>query len=198
MFKRFMSTAVILLFVGSAAWCTAQDSATPTKSHDDTDKVVLKKIKIGDAKNVSQFGNFFMSGQFTKEDIGLLKEKGITTVITLRTDGEVKWDEKAELEKNGIKFLKVPFGRPDTLSDDVFEKVRKLLRNSAAKKQKVLLHCGSANRVGAVWAAFRACDQHVDLEMAIKESKKVGLRSPGYETKAKAYIEKHHKSHDKN
>ena len=150
----------------------------------------LKAVKLGQTKNVHQFGNFYLAGQFTPDDIAVLKEAGIDVVISLRTDGELKWDEKAALEKAGITFYQVPFRKPDSLTDKVFDSVRKLLKTDG-KEKKVMLHCGSANRVGAVWAAFRALDQGQDPDEAIAEAKKVGLRYPPYEARAKEYIRAH-------
>ena len=154
-------------------------------------KVTLKKVELGETKNIHQFGNVFLAGQFTPDDIALIKAAGVQTVITLRTDGEIDWDEASALKAAGITFVAVPFRKPDSLTDDVFNKVRKLMKDNADKK--VMLHCGSANRVGAVWAACRVCDQGLPSEMAIKEAKQVGLRTPEYEARAKNYIQRHPK-----
>jgi ubiquinone/menaquinone biosynthesis C-methylase UbiE len=54
-----------------------------------------------------------------------------------------------------------------------------------------MLHCGSANRVGAVWLTYRVLDQGVPIETAIEEAKTIGLRSPEYEAKARDYIHRH-------
>ena len=33
----------------------------------------LKEVKLGRTKNVHQFGNFYLAGQFTPEDIAVLR-----------------------------------------------------------------------------------------------------------------------------
>ncbi len=139
---------------------------------------------LGTTRNVHAIGDLYTSGQFGKDDIGIIQERKIRRVISLRTVEEVKWDEAAAIKSAAIKFNSIPFGAPDTLNDSVFDQVRRLLR----QRGKVLLHCGSANRVGAVWLTYRVLDQGVPLKAALREAKTIGLRTPGFETKAVDYI----------
>ncbi len=180
---------VLFLFTSESVFSqTTQAKPGVAAKKQEKSTTQLKKTKLGDTKNVTQFGNIFLAGQFEKDDIAELKKSGISLVITLRTDGEVKWDEKSAIEKEGIKFLAVPFRSPDSLTDEVFDKIRAAFKENA--KKKVMLHCGSANRVGAVWAAYRSLDQGLGIDAAIEEGKKVGLRNAGYEAKAKDYVKR--------
>ena len=63
--------------------------------------MTLKKVELGETKNIHQFGNVFLAGQFTPDDIALIKAAGVQTVITLRTDGEIDWDEASALKAAG-------------------------------------------------------------------------------------------------
>ncbi len=146
----------------------------------------VQQAELGNTRNVHQCGNLFLAGQPTADDIRILKQRGIKRVLTLRTDGEVDWDQAGALRDAGIDFAAVPFRAPETLTDDVFDKVRKFL----SQDEKLLLHCGSANRVGAVWMAHRVLDQGVSLEQAEKEAKQVGLRTSGYLDRAREYIDR--------
>ena len=170
----YRMTAALLAVI--AAQVTAQDAAT----------VQVKDSSLGKTYNVHACGSLFLAGQPTKDDIEVIKQQGIKRVITLRQNNEVDWDESAQFKAAGIEFAAIPFGAPDTLTDDVFASVRKQLQESAG--QPTLLHCGSANRVGAVWMVYRVLDQGVDLDVATKEAKVVGLRNPAYEKKAIAFI----------
>ena len=147
----------------------------------------VKDAKIGNTKNVHQCGNLFLAGQFTKEDLDEIAAKKISRVITLRTEGEVKWDEEGALKSAKMELIKVPFRKPESLTDEVFGKVRKLL---ADKSKPTLFHCGSANRVGGVWLPYRVLDEGVDLETALKEAKTIGLRTKFIEEKAIDYIKR--------
>ncbi len=143
---------------------------------------------LGEAKNVHRLGDLFFSGQFTPEDVEVLKERGIKRVITLRTDGEVDWDEEAALKAAGIELIKIPFRKPESLTDEVFDKARKTLSDDTSKK--TLFHCGSANRVGGVWMTHRVLDQGVPMDKALEEAKTIGLRTPFIQEKAVDYIQR--------
>lgn len=145
------------------------------------------EASIGETKNVHQCGQLFLAGQFTTGDISKISEAGIKRVITLRTEGEIDWDEKAALKAVGLDLIEVPFRGTESLTDEVFDEIRKLL---ADKETATLFHCGSANRVGGVWLPFRVLDEGVELETALQEAKKIGLRNPGYEKKALEYIKR--------
>ena len=180
----FIICAFSSTLVGSTAF--AQDES----KQDESNGTKVESAELGNTKNVHQCGNLFLAGQFAKDDLDTIAENGIQRIITLRTDGEIKWDEKGEVKKRGLDFIEVPFRGPDTLDDKVFDKIRALLND---RGKKTMLHCGSANRVGGVWLAHRVMDQGVDFETALKEAKEVGLRNNGYVEKAKEYIERRSK-----
>ena len=71
----------------------------------------------------------------------------------------------------------------------MFEKTRKVLRDAKAANERVMLHCGSANRVGAIWMVYRVLDEGIEVEEATQEAKMVGLRTEGYRVQAMKYIE---------
>ena len=147
---------------------------------------------LGKAKNVHRLKDLFFSGQFTPKDIEEIKAAKIERVITLRTDGEIDWNEKSAIESAGLEFEQVPFRGPESLTDDVFDKVRGLLSDES---QPTLLHCGSANRVAGVWLTYRVLDEGVELDTAIAEAKAIGLRSPLIEEKAVGYIKRQRLNH---
>ncbi|MBT6847239.1 MAG: methyltransferase domain-containing protein [Planctomycetaceae bacterium] len=149
----------------------------------------LKETTLGTTRNVHQVGNLFLAGQPSEADFKILKQRKITRVITLRADSEIEWDEAAVAKAAGISYLKIPIAGLDAMNDDTFDAVRKQLK--LGEKAGTLLHCASANRVGAVWLVYRVLDQGVELEEAVQEAKEVGMRVPIFETKARAYIRKH-------
>ena len=51
----------------------------------------------------------------------------------------------------------------------------------------MILHCSSANRVGAVWLAHRVLDGGLKYNEALSEAKTVGLKLPAYEERVKEY-----------
>lgn len=146
----------------------------------------VQDAELGSTKNCFQCGPLYLTGQFTQKDIAELKKAGITKVISLRMPSEVDWDEEAELKKAGIEFLNLPIGRPDAFNDKLFDTVRECCQSDSC----VMLHCGSAVRVSAAWLPYRVLDQGVELDKALEEARKVGLKVKFMETKAVEYIKK--------
>lgn len=144
-------------------------------------------MDMGEVKNVNRCGNLICSGQFSPDDVETMKQLGIQRVITLRNTGEVSFDEPKSVADADLEFHRVPFSSEDSLTDDVFVKIRDLLRDDS---QKTLLHCGSANRVGGVWLTYRVLDQGVNISTALAEAKKIGLKAPLIERKAIDYIKR--------
>ena len=145
----------------------------------------VKPANLGNTRNVHACNNLFLTGQFTSEDMPSIKSAGIERIISLRTEGEVQWNERSVVEASGLEFVSIPFSGQAALTDAVFARVRSLLKDNTAG---TMLHCGSANRVGSVWLPYRVLDQGVPLEQALKEAKGVGMRNPDYEAKALDYV----------
>ena len=164
---------------------TATSNLLAQSSTKDDPPAKVKDAELGKTVNVHQCGNLFLAGQFGNDDLPQITNAGITRVITLRTNGEIDWNEKGALKKIGIDLIEVPFRKPDSLTDEVFDEIRKLLKD---KKNTTLFHCGSANRVGGVWLPYRVLDEGVDVETATKEAKTIGLRNEAYLEKALDYI----------
>ncbi len=149
----------------------------------------VESVTVGSIRNVHEFGSYLLAGQPSPEDFLLLKQRGVQTVITLRTDPEVtEFDESAVVSDLGMHFAKIPFREPDSLTDDVFGAVRRELNEA---RRPVLMHCGSANRVGAVWIPWRVLDGGVSFEQALAEAREIGLSNAAYEAKARDYVQRH-------
>lgn len=140
--------------------------------------------ELGATRNVHRAGDLWLGGQFTEADIARLKAAGIQRVITLRTPGEVAWEEERKLEAAGIQFQALPID--GVMDDGTFESMRALLKQDAGS---TLLHCGSANRVAGAWIPYRVLDQGVSIDQAVAEADEIGLRNPAYRDAALAYIE---------
>ena len=144
--------------------------------------------RLGSTRNVHAYGSTLMCGQPSAEELIEAKKRGFQIVVSLRQPDEIDWNEAETVRGLGMEFLSLPFQAPDALVDQIFDKTRELLRNS--QKKHVLLHCGSANRVGAIWLSHRVLDHGLTLEKALKEAKTVGLRTEAYRDKAIDYIKR--------
>jgi len=114
------------------------------------------------------------AGQPSAEGLAQLKAMGFNTVVNLRTEKEGAKDEEAVVKAAGLRYIWVPVSA-ETFSQADADAVGKVLDDPAAAP--VLLHCSTANRVGAVWALLRL-RQGASLEEAENAGKAVGLKSP--------------------
>ena len=115
------------------------------------------------------------AGQPTADALARLKKLGFKTVINLRPDSEapIVAEERRIVEAQGLRYVSVPV-TPGTFSAADVAAVRAVLGDAAAAP--VLLHCASANRVGAVWGVI-ARQRGQSLAEAEAEAKRVGLTS---------------------
>ena len=148
----------------------------------------VEKAELGSTVNVHRCGTIYLAGQPGRDDLAKLKEQGVAMVIDLRTDGEIDWDEGAAVKGQGIDYAKLAFRGADSLTDDILNKTRELLCVAVKENRKIVVHCGSANRVGAVWLAHRVLDDGLSWEAAAAEAEEVGLRTPAYSERVKSYV----------
>lgn len=128
----------------------------------------------------------------TKALDGLAKD-GFKAVINLRLASEAGADieaNAAHAKSLGLKYIHIPFN-----SQQLDPKVLDMFLSSVADKanQPVYVHCGSANRVGAVWLAKRVLQDGWAVDKATEEAKLIGLRSEPLEKFALDYIDSHKK-----
>lgn len=174
------ATIIGILFLVSPARAVTPPQALVVK------KMELQKKQLGDMQPVHAFGDIYLAGQPSPEDLMLLKRTGIKTIITLRKTNEISWDEAAAVTQQDMKYVEAPFQSPEELKPEVFDKVLKVLRDK--KRGPTVLHCASSNRVGAIWYAYRVLDDKLSPEAALEEAKIVGLRTQGYFVQAQAYV----------
>jgi uncharacterized protein (TIGR01244 family) len=92
-----------------------------------------------------------VSAQPAAEAIAALPAAGVRTVIDLRPDAETPdLDEKAVVERSGMVYRSLPIAGAAGLTRANVTAFDRML--TEAKEGKVLVHCASGNRVGALMA----------------------------------------------
>lgn len=176
----------IATFLGGGLGVLA--SCGDTKAAETPPVPAPEKQTLGGIRNLSVTDGFYLSGQCGATDIPLLQQAGVKTVIDLRMPEEDRgFDEAAAVEAAGISYVPMPF-QTGQLTDEILDGLRALLND--AGNRPILMHCGGANRVGAVWLAYRVLDQGIDEEAALAEAKAVGLRNEAMEKTALDYVRK--------
>lgn len=128
------------------------------------------------------------AGQPSAGQLEQLARAGIKTVIDLRPQEEPRgFDEPATARAAGLAYHNIPVSAA-TLGDKQFDEFRKLV--GAGQEGMMLVHCGSANRVGALLIPYMMIDQGRTREDALHIARGVGLRSDDLAQMAIAYAEK--------
>jgi len=100
------------------------------------------------------------------------KRLGFKTILNLLTAKEGAEIEREKAKAVGIKYLNIPV--PTRAPTDA--QVREFARiiNDPANLP-ILVHCETANRVGAMWALYRA-SKGVPAMIAVEEGRAIGLK----------------------
>lgn len=158
--KKYLQMAALGLTLAIAGCqATAVDSQTLTQ-------LELKNPKQAIAGIVS-------GGQPTKADLNTLAQKGVKTVINLRTAGEFDgYDEAKAATELGMSYSQLEISGKSGLTKENAQKLDQLLKNSEGP---VLLHCGSGNRVGALLALRAFYFEGKSADEAIELGKAAGM-----------------------
>jgi uncharacterized protein (TIGR01244 family) len=116
-----------------------------------------------------------------------LAARGYKSVINLRQApeaGAASEEASAAADAARLKFIHLPFNgaEPETKVFDAF-----IVAVTDPANQPVFVHCGSANRVGAVWLAKRMLVDRWPQEKAVEEARMIGLSSERLEAFALGY-----------
>lgn len=134
--------------------------------------------------------NFTTGGQPSAKAYANLASNGFRLVLNLRTaqEGVSLENEKSTVEKAGMRYINIPV----ISSAPTLEQVAEFLTVVKDKSlQPMLIHCASANRVGAFWLIYRVLDQGWPQEKALDEATRIGLTSPALKKFALEYIATH-------
>lgn len=174
------------LFLLCSLACVVLACAAPAKEAPPVPLAALAPATCGSIPNLHALGDVWFAGQPSAEDFALAKAQGVKTVFNLRRAGEqAGFDEQAHANALGLTYVNLPIGGPSDLTDEVFQRAREILSNA---ERPLLVHCASANRVGAVYVPWRVLDGGVTLEQALSEAHEIGLKSPELEAKAREYV----------
>jgi uncharacterized protein (TIGR01244 family) len=155
---------ITLVLFGSIACAGGEDPAAVSSLKVDLGAVV-------ESGAVSPVNGITSAGQPNAEAFKVFAESGYAAVIDIRTEGEDRGlDEPAVVESLGMKYIQLPVGGADI----TIEKARELDQLLSQYDEPVLVHCGSANRVGAL-LALSVFDKTGDAELALETGRAGGM-----------------------
>lgn len=152
----------------------------------------VQKIDVPGVRNYSRVDATIGCGGATDASaLPTLKREGFVSVINLRLASEPGANvdaSKRAAEAAGLKYIHLPF---DAAAPD--EKIVESFLSAVADtaNQPAFVHCGSANRVGAVWMIKRVLQDGWTVDRARAEAQAIGLSSPQLDAFATRYIAAH-------
>lgn len=122
-------------------------------------------------------GRLIVGPQPTEGDLLTLRERGVGTVINLRSRGEVEdperttFDQPAVLRELGVRYEHIPLGGDDGYSPEDVERFDAILREADGD---VLVHCASGGRARSMWQAWLISKRGYSAEEADAIARSLG------------------------
>jgi protein tyrosine phosphatase (PTP) superfamily phosphohydrolase (DUF442 family) len=142
---------------------------------------IVEPHAIEGKKDLFQAGDFFFAGQPDVEMFQWLAGQGVTLVINLRTEEEMKkhmeehYDEDSLLQELHMTYAVIPLGGDVGYPPGALEQFAGLLKK---QKEKTLIHCAGAGRVSHLWMAYLVKYRDYSIDDAIDIGKKIKFRFP--------------------
>ncbi|MFN0139874.1 MAG: fused DSP-PTPase phosphatase/NAD kinase-like protein [Pyrinomonadaceae bacterium] len=173
---NFVSASILFLLFGFASY--AQTDAVS--------KDLPNFHKVND--------RLYRGGQPKDAGFAELKKMGVVTVIDLRDDDENALEEKAMVEKAGMKFINFPL---PNWSRPKLEHINKILAAiNANENQPVFVHCKRGkDRTGTVIAIYRITHDDRTAKRAGDEAEKYGIG--WWQFKMRDFINDYYRDHVK-
>lgn len=162
----------------------------PTFEHDAVAATAeLARAVPGLAQGYCPLPRVATAGQPGSDQLRAIAAAGYRAVLDLRAPGETRgYDEVAVARQAGLRYENVPVTAA-TLDDADFDRVRAFVSDEA--NVPVLVHCASANRVGALLLPYLVLDLGHSIEDGLAAAQRIGLRSAEMADAAVRYIRSH-------
>lgn len=153
----------------------AEPTPTEAKPAEGLAAIAIPQAKVLDPQVLT-------GGQPTPEHLAAAKEKGVKTVVNLRSEGE-KADgyanEEAKLGELGVKYVHIPID--GKTGEGLNEANAKKLAEVLGGEKPMIIHCASGQRVGALYALKAFYVDKKAPDEALKIGRDNGLSKPELE-----------------
>lgn len=112
------------------------------------------------------------AGAITELGFEQINQSGFNLVVDLRIPDDLSFEQEGQIASQlNVRYVSLPFAENKRVWRNV-DRLALLLEDSS--NYPVLIHCGSGNKAGAMWAFYRA-RQGVPGHLALKEGMEAGL-----------------------
>lgn len=139
------------------------------------------------------FPGLLIGGQPAAEDIEDLRERGIASLVNLRTDDEegVLAEEASLAHAAGLEYTHLPVS-PETLDDAAVARFTAAVDSEG--RMPVAVHCQGGGRAGLMVLLHQAVKQGWSVQRALEEGERLGIAPPPdgrYRPFFEAYLRRH-------
>jgi len=169
-----------------AAVFLANGGANAPPSDAAADCPAMLPYQCGSVQLMYAVEDVFLCSQPAPGDLVRARDAGVRTVLNVRDESELPWDERDLVEQLGMQYFNIPYTTPATLTDEVFDAFRRVA--TGTEHRPLLVHCRSATRLGPLWMAHRVLDAGVATQQAAAEAAALGMPAPALAQLAQAYV----------
>ena len=156
----------LLLFLGTACSVAEEREFGAVSSLKADLDAVVESGKVRPVDGVTT------AGQPDERALRVFADNGYVAVIDIRTAGEDRGlDEPIVVEELGMEYILMPVSGKNGITFENAERLEQLVDSYDAP---VLVHCGSANRVGALFA-LNVYRETGDIEKALDAGRTAGM-----------------------
>ena len=142
-------------------------------------------VEIAGVRNLTQAGDVYIAGRPDADGLAALKARGVATVIDLRQAGEVGQGDLDAAEQAGLIRVHLPM-TSSGITDEQAKAFLEVMKKH--DRRPVLIHCGGANRAGAMYGLYLGATGKCTPEEALARAKQAGMRSEGLASDLKRHL----------
>lgn len=128
-------------------------------------------MNLPNARTVAE--GLISAGQPSPEQLKIAADAGVKTIVNLCMPGECGWDEAATVKGLGMRYVAIPVGGAQDVTEANAGRLHEVVKDAA--NYPMVIHCGSGNRVGALFAMKAFHEEGCDLEKAVEKGRLAGL-----------------------
>ena len=158
------------------------------------DKSIQVRKPFGGIEKMVKYKNFYITSQPPAEAFAMMKERGITTVITNRAAienngfAEEKYTQAAGLKFHRARIYNDRYGDINDGKLNVAELEKALGIIASTTDGDVLVHCGSGDRASMVLAAYLFNVDKEKGDEALSKARMAGLEHAGITEQLELYM----------
>ncbi|MBB6184279.1 fused DSP-PTPase phosphatase/NAD kinase-like protein [Oleiagrimonas soli] len=116
----------------------------------------------------------YCGGQPSEEQLAAFAREGGQCVVNLRPQAEQgDWNEAAAVQAQGMTYVHIPVANPDDLTRAAAARLAEAMQQHEASR--MLVHCASGQRVGALVALKAGWIDGLSVEDAVAHGREAGL-----------------------